>query len=71
VSFQLVLGTEITWLHFVKCLFENKSSAVKDVSSSSSSSSACVRAHAGVCVSERERECVRNVQRQKHFTILP
>ena len=47
MSFQLVLGTEITWLHFVKCLFENKSSAVKDVggsssSSSSSSSSVCV-----------------------------
>ena len=69
MSFQLVLGTEITWLHFVKCLFENKSSAVKDVSSCSSSSSACVRAHARVCVNEREY--VRNVQRQKHFTILP
>jgi len=48
VSFQLVLGTEFTWLHFVKCLFENKSSAVKDVGSSSSSSSVCV------CVHERE-----------------
>ena len=34
LSFQLVSGTEITWSHFVKCLFEIKSSAVKDVGSS-------------------------------------